>query len=185
MRTIARTRPGRLAHALALALALAGGMAQAQVSTPPVAPMPPAKPDPVPPVSPLPVTPPEQVPPAVPPGQAQAAMPAPPAVPAQSMQTPATPRAPSLPPPPETTPPGVAANQAAELAKGDPARWNKPDATAEQRLRTLRKEAAAAYQEAKVACREEPTGTRKRCMDEARSTYEKDLAHINKEAGVR
>lgn len=182
MRSFAQIRPVPLARALMLALALAGGMAQAQVTTPPVAPMPPAKPDPAPPVSPLSVTPPAQVQPATPPEPAQAALPA---QQAQPMPTPATPRSPALPPPPETTPPGVAANQAAELARGDPARWSQPDANEAQRLRTLHKEAAAAYQEAKVGCRQEPIGSRKRCMDEARATYEKDLANINKEAGVR
>ena len=191
MRSFARIRPGLLAHALTLALALAGGMAQAQVTTPPVAQVPPAKPDPAPPVSPVPVTPPEQAQPAVPPEQAQPAttvqqqVQPTPMPQAQPMRPPATTRSPALPPPPETTPPGVAANQAAELARGDPARWTQPDANAAQRLRTLRKEAAAAYQEAKVGCREEPIGARKRCMNEARAAYEKDLASINEEAGIR
>ena len=55
MRTHAR-KPGLLAHALVLALA--AGLAQAQVATPPpVPPVPPAQADPAPPVSPVPVTP--------------------------------------------------------------------------------------------------------------------------------
>jgi outer membrane biosynthesis protein TonB len=191
MRSFARTRPGRLAHALTLALALAGGMAQAQVATPPVAPVPPAKPDPAPPVSPVPVTPPEQVQPATPPEQPQPATPvqqaqqATPVQQAQPMRSPAAPRSPALPPPPETTPPGVAANQAAELARGDPARWNQPDASAAERLRTQRKEAAAAYEEAKMGCREEPSEGRRRCMKEAKAAYDKDLANIERDAGVR
>ncbi|HEY1044313.1 MAG TPA: hypothetical protein VGE60_10655, partial [Telluria sp.] len=109
MRTHARTRRGLLASGLALALA--GGLAQAQVATaPPLQPVPPAQADPSPPLSPVPVATPEQ---------------ATPAAPAQ---------APALPAPQENTPPAAAAHQAADLARGDPARWHQEDATEEQRL---------------------------------------------------
>ncbi|HYE40990.1 MAG TPA: hypothetical protein VEB23_13725, partial [Ramlibacter sp.] len=153
MRTHAR-KPGLRAHALVLALA--AGLAQAQVATPPpVPPVPPAQADPVPPVSPVPVT---------PPAQAQ------PDTPAPSVRPP-VPAA-----PPETTPPAAAAHQAAELARGDPARWHQEDATAEQRLRTRRKEIAAAYEEAKMGCKRMAASERTRCLKDARTTHEKELA---------
>lgn len=159
MRTHASKR-GLAAHALALALA--AGLAQAQVATAPsVPPVPPAQADPAPPLTRVPVTPPQQ---------ARPDTPAPPV------------RAPV---PPETTPPAAAANQAAELARGDPVRWHQEDVTEEQRLRTQRKEIAAAYEEAKMACKRVVRSERAQCLKDARMTYEKELAAIKTGVNVR
>lgn len=59
---------------------------------------------------------------------------------------------------------------------GDPARWYVEDNTAQAQLRTLRKEIGAAYQEALAECRPMPTAERARCMKEARSIYQQDMA---------
>lgn len=99
-------------------------------------------------------------------------------------QTPAQPPA-SEPAPEETTPPAAAAHQASELARGDPARWYVEDATEQQRLRTLRKEIAAAYEEARIACRNAPAAERAACLKEARATYQQELAAIRSPITVR
>lgn len=99
-----------------------------------------------------------------------------------------TPAQPAPAPPPmqaETTPPAAAAHQASELARGDPARWYVEDATEQQRLRTLRKEIAAAYEEAKIACRSAPAPERAQCLKEARATYQSELAAIRSPITVR
>jgi hypothetical protein len=71
----------------------------------------------------------------------------------------------------------VAANQqAAEIARGDPARWYRDDTTAAERLRTLKKEIGAALQEAQNACRAEPKAGRAACMAAARATWQQDMA---------
>lgn len=64
------------------------------------------------------------------------------------------------------------------MARGDPVRWYKEDATEEARLRTLRKEIAAAWEEAKVACRRVPAAERSQCLKDARAEHDKDLAAI-------
>lgn len=71
----------------------------------------------------------------------------------------------------------VAANQqAAEIARGDPARWYRADTTPAERLRTLKKEIGAALQEAQNACRSGPKAERAACMAAARATWQQDMA---------
>jgi hypothetical protein len=72
--------------------------------------------------------------------------------------------------------PATANQQAAELARGDPARWHRPDASSAARLRTLQKEIGAALQEARNACRRSPAPDRAGCLDAARATYQQDMA---------
>ncbi len=73
-------------------------------------------------------------------------------------------------------PPATAQKQAREIARGDPARWFREDATAAQRLRTLQKEIAAGLQEAQGACRKLAAAERAGCMKEARATYQQEMA---------
>jgi len=72
--------------------------------------------------------------------------------------------------------PVAARQQAKEIAQGDPARWYREDTTRQARLRTLQKEAGAALQEARNACKKGPSAERKRCEQEARATYQQDMA---------
>lgn len=79
----------------------------------------------------------------------------------------------------------VAANQqAAEIARGDPARWYRDDTTAAERLRTLKKEIGAALHEAQNACRLEPKAGRAACMAAARATWQHDMAAARSEASA-
>jgi hypothetical protein len=77
----------------------------------------------------------------------------------------------------QTTPPANAALQKQEIAKGDPARWYKEDKTSDARLQTLRKEIAAAFQEASIACKQGPSEERASCLKDARGTYQQDMAN--------
>ena len=77
----------------------------------------------------------------------------------------------------KTTPPENIQLQKQEMAQGDPARWYQDDASAGAQMRTLRKEIAAAFAEANVACKKGPAGERNACMKDARSTYRQDLAN--------
>lgn len=70
--------------------------------------------------------------------------------------------------------PTAARQQAQEIAKGDPPRWYRND-TEQQ---TLRKEIGAALQEAQNACRQQPASERKTCMQEARATWQRDMAQL-------
>jgi hypothetical protein len=70
----------------------------------------------------------------------------------------------------------TASKQAAEIARGGPARWYQEDATAAARLRTLQKEIGAALHEAHNACRTAPTAERASCAKQARATYQQDMA---------
>jgi len=72
--------------------------------------------------------------------------------------------------------PAAATKQAREIAQGDPARWYREDATREARLRTLQKEIGAALQEARNACKKQPAAERNACLQEARATYQRDMA---------
>lgn len=72
--------------------------------------------------------------------------------------------------------PAAASKQAREIAQGDPARWYREDATSQARLRTLQKEIGAALQEAQNACKKMPAAERNACMQEARATYQRDMA---------
>jgi hypothetical protein len=69
----------------------------------------------------------------------------------------------------------VAAKQASEIRRGDPARWYREDPNRQARLRTLQKEIGAAYEEAKNACREGAAAGRGACLKEARATWERDM----------
>jgi hypothetical protein len=69
----------------------------------------------------------------------------------------------------------VAAKQAGEIRRGDPARWYRDDASRQARLHTLQKEIGAAYQEAKNACRDSAASDRGACLKEARATYEQEM----------
>ncbi len=73
-------------------------------------------------------------------------------------------------------PPATARQQAAEIARGDPARWHQEDTSVAARLRTIRKETAAALQENLGACKSEPASERAACIKEARSTYQLEMA---------
>jgi hypothetical protein len=70
----------------------------------------------------------------------------------------------------------AARQQAKEIANGDPARWYRNDS--EQQ--TLRKELGAALQEAQNACKQQPAADRKGCLAEARATFQRDSALLNK-----
>ena len=72
--------------------------------------------------------------------------------------------------------PVAARQQSREIAQGDPARWYREDTTRQARLRTLQKEAGAALQEARNACRKGPSAERKSCEREARAAYQRDMA---------
>ncbi|MDQ1921056.1 hypothetical protein [Massilia pseudoviolaceinigra] len=76
----------------------------------------------------------------------------------------------------QNVPAATARQQAAEIARGDPARWSREDTTPDARLRTLRKEMGAALQEAKGACRALPAAERSACNKEAQANYQKDMA---------
>jgi hypothetical protein len=73
-------------------------------------------------------------------------------------------------------PPAVANKQKSEIARGDPSRWYTGDASYQSRLRTLKKEIVAAYDQGKRACTSGPGPERAACLKDARSTYEHDLA---------
>jgi hypothetical protein len=72
--------------------------------------------------------------------------------------------------------PVAAKQQAREIAQGDPARWYREDTTRQAQLRTLQKEIGAALQEAKNACKKAPATERNACLQEARATYQRDMA---------
>jgi hypothetical protein len=72
--------------------------------------------------------------------------------------------------------PTVVNRQAAEIARGDPARWYRDDATSAARLRTLQKEMGAALQQAQNACRRGPKAERAECLQAARATWQHDMA---------
>lgn len=76
-----------------------------------------------------------------------------------------------------TVAPAVAHKQKAEIAKGDPARWYRADRTDAARMRTLQKEIAAAYGEAKTACRKGPKSHRAACLKDARIAWQRDMKH--------
>jgi hypothetical protein len=73
-------------------------------------------------------------------------------------------------------PPATAQKQAREIARGDPARWFREDASAAARLRTLLKEIGAGLQEAQGECRKLGASERRACMADARATYNQDMA---------
>jgi hypothetical protein len=76
----------------------------------------------------------------------------------------------------------TASRQAAEIARGDPARWYVEDADYAARLRTLRKEIGAALQEARTLCKKGPAAERPECMKQAALTYQQDMAGAKDQA---
>jgi hypothetical protein len=81
--------------------------------------------------------------------------------------------------------PAAASKQAREIAQGDPARWHREDATAQQRWRTHQKEIGAALEEAKNACRQGPAAQRPRCLKAAQDTWKEEMRDARAEAGVQ
>ncbi|MFC5480849.1 hypothetical protein [Massilia suwonensis] len=81
--------------------------------------------------------------------------------------------------------PAAASKQAREIAQGDPARWYREDATAQQQWRTRKKEIGAALDEAKRACAQGPAGERAGCLKAAQETYKEELAAARAEAGTQ
>ncbi len=57
----------------------------------------------------------------------------------------------------------------------DPPQWKSIDDTPQERYRTARKEAGAAFEEARTACREMPVAERAACVAEARSLFTSDM----------
>lgn len=81
--------------------------------------------------------------------------------------------------------PAAASKQAREIAQGDPARWHREDATAQQRWRTRQKEIGAALDEAKNACRQGAAAQRSDCLKAAQATWKEEMASARAEAGVQ
>lgn len=65
---------------------------------------------------------------------------------------------------------------------GDPARWYQENTTPRARMKSLKKEAAAAYQEARTECRTVARSMRTACLKEARTIFEQTLADAKQEA---
>lgn len=82
-------------------------------------------------------------------------------------------------------PPAAAGKQAQEIARGDPARWYREDATAQQQWKTRQKEIGAALDEAKRACRQERAAQRASCLKAAQETYKQDMASARTESGTQ
>jgi hypothetical protein len=80
-------------------------------------------------------------------------------------------------------PPATARKQAAEIARGDPARWTREDTDLASQMKTKRKEIAAALQESQGVCRSKPKAERSACMKEARAIYQQEMAGLG--AAVR
>jgi hypothetical protein len=78
----------------------------------------------------------------------------------------------------DNTPPQNVQLQQQEIAKGDPARWYKEDATSAEQSRTLRKEIGAALAESTNACKKGPASERDACIREARETYKRDMDKV-------
>jgi hypothetical protein len=70
----------------------------------------------------------------------------------------------------------VAKKQQSEIAKGDPARWHRVENSAQARLGIQKKEIAAAYSEARNACRQGASSERGKCMKDAQLAYQHDMA---------
>jgi hypothetical protein len=81
--------------------------------------------------------------------------------------------------------PAAASKQAREIARGDPVRWYREDATTQQRWRTRQKEIGAALDEAKNACRQGPAPERSSCLKAAQETWKEEMAAARAEAGVQ
>jgi hypothetical protein len=77
----------------------------------------------------------------------------------------------------QNVPAATAPKQAAEIARGDPARWTRVDDSA-ARLQSKRKQIAAALQESQGACRALPAHERPACMKQARATYQQEMGAL-------
>jgi hypothetical protein len=84
-----------------------------------------------------------------------------------------------------TVPAPAADKQAREIARGDPVRWYREDATEAQRMRTRQKEIGAALSEAKNACRQGPAAERQACLKAAQDTWQKEMTQLRQEAPVQ
>jgi hypothetical protein len=84
-----------------------------------------------------------------------------------------------------TVAPAAAGKQAQEIASGDPARWYREDATAQQQWKTRQKEIGAALDEAKRACRQEPAAQRASCLKAAQDTYKEEMASARSETATQ
>jgi hypothetical protein len=80
--------------------------------------------------------------------------------------------------------PAAASKQAQEIARGDPVRWYREDATSAQRWRTRQKEIGAALDEAKNACRQGPAPARQACLQAAQATWNEEMQAARAEAGM-
>ena len=81
--------------------------------------------------------------------------------------------------------PAAANKQAREIARGDPVRWYREDATTQQRWRSRQKEIGAALDEAKNACRQGPAPERAACLKAAQATWKDEMAAARAEAPVQ
>lgn len=68
----------------------------------------------------------------------------------------------------------------AQLSEQTPARWYQPDLTPQARFANSKKEAEAAYKEAKTACKELVKAEQKQCLSEAQSQRIDDIALARK-----
>lgn len=78
----------------------------------------------------------------------------------------------------QSTPPAVAQHQQAEIASGDPARWQQEDGSLQAQIATKRKEIGAALHEALNDCKQQPAAERSTCVKAARATHQRDLANV-------
>lgn len=76
----------------------------------------------------------------------------------------------------QNLPPATARQQAAEITRGDPARWTREDTTSAAKLASWRKETRAALQESLGNCRRAPKAERAACNKQARDTYQQEMA---------
>lgn len=58
---------------------------------------------------------------------------------------------------------------------GDPVRWYQQDSTPHDYYLTLKKEAEAAYQEAKVSCQAGDRVSRSACLKDAQAQFKQDM----------
>ncbi|MDB5747644.1 MAG: hypothetical protein JWP72_2492 [Massilia sp.] len=84
-----------------------------------------------------------------------------------------------------TVSPLAASKQAREIARGDPARWHREDATEAQRMRTRQKEIGAALSEAENACRQGPAAERQTCLKAAQARWKTEMDLLRAEAPVQ
>ena len=77
---------------------------------------------------------------------------------------------------------GLAADRGAQA--GDPARWYLENTTPRERFDTSKKEAGAAYRQAKSNCKKASKTARAECMQNARNTYGRDMIDARQEIGA-